>query len=102
MRQRTMTGTRMSRASLYGGIRRVRSGSNGEQMGNLQSGGGTSAVAASAHAGCRRFRLTDPFLTRKTRTGLAAHIGSPDTTGGIPEARWMRAMTFERLVHDEQ
>jgi hypothetical protein len=71
-------------------------------MGNLQSGGGTSAVAASAHAGCRRFRLTDPFLTRKTRTGLAAHIGSPDTTAGIPEARWMRAMTFERLVHDGQ
>lgn len=71
-------------------------------MGNLQSGGGTSAVAASAHAGCRRFRLTDPFLTRKTRKALAAHVGSPDTTAGIPEARWMRAMTFERLVHDDQ
>lgn len=71
-------------------------------MGNLQSGGGTSAVAASAHAGCRRFRLTDPFLTRKTRRALAAHIGSPDTTAGIPEARWMRAVTFERLVHDER
>lgn len=71
-------------------------------MGNLQSGGGTSAVAASAHAGCRRFRLTDPFLTRKTRKALAAHIGAPDTTAGIPEGRWMRAMTFERMVHDQQ
>ncbi len=71
-------------------------------MGNLQAGGGTSAVAASSHAGCRRFRLTDPFLTRKTRKALADHVGSPDTAAGIPEARWMRAMTFERLVHDEQ
>jgi hypothetical protein len=40
-------------------------------MGGLQSGGGTSAVAASAHAGCERFRLTDPFITRKTRKALA-------------------------------
>lgn len=71
-------------------------------MGNLQSGGGTSAVAASAHAGCRRFRLTDSFLTRKTRKALAAHVGAPDTTAGIPEGRWMRAMTFERRVHDDQ
>ena len=71
-------------------------------MGNLQSGGGTSAVAASAHAGCRRFRPTDSFLTRKTRKALAAHVESPDTTAGIPEARWMRAMTFERRVHDDQ
>src|SRR4051812_42916347 len=71
-------------------------------MGSLQSGGGTSAVAASAHAGCRRFRLTDPFLTRKTRKTLAAFLGAPDTTAGIPEARWVRAMTFERLVHDER
>jgi len=71
-------------------------------MGGLQSGGGTSAVAASAHAGCQRFRLTDPFLTRKTRKALAAHIGHPDISAGIPEARWMRAMTFESLVHSER
>ncbi|MGW3890452.1 hypothetical protein ACWD69_17320 [Micromonospora chokoriensis] len=71
-------------------------------MGGLQSGGGTSAVAASAHAGCERFRLTDPFITRKTRKALAAQIGHPDTSAGIPEARWMRAMTFENLVHSER
>src|SRR3954453_17223124 len=83
--------------------RRSGGGTKGRgQIGNLQSGGGTSAVAASAHAGCRRFRLTDPFLTRKTRKALAAHLGVPDTSAGIPEGRWMRAMTFERLVHDDQ
>ncbi|MFL6052837.1 MAG: hypothetical protein ACJ72W_07975 [Actinoallomurus sp.] len=71
-------------------------------MGGLQSGGGTSAVAASAHAGCERFRLTDPFITRRTRKALAAHIGHPDTGAGIPEARWTRAMTFESLVHSER
>lgn len=71
-------------------------------MGGLQSGGGTSAVAASAHAGCERFRLTDPFITRKTRKALATHLGHPDTSAGIPEARWMRAMTFERLVRSER
>lgn len=71
-------------------------------MGGLQSGGGTSAVAASAHAGCERFRLTDPFITRKTRKVLAADIGHPDSSAGIPEARWMRAMTFESLVHSER
>jgi hypothetical protein len=71
-------------------------------MGGLQSGGGTSAVAASAHAGCERFRLTDPFITHKTRKALAAHVGRPDTGAGIPQARWMRAMTFESLVHSER
>lgn len=71
-------------------------------MGGLQSGGGTSAVAASAHAGCERFRLTDPFITRKTRKALAAQLGHPDTSAGIPEARWMRAVTFESLVHSER
>src|SRR4051794_10492220 len=71
-------------------------------MGGLQSGGGTSAVAASAHAGCERFRLTDPFITHKTRKALAAHVGHPDTSAGIPEARWMRAMTFESLVHADR
>ncbi|MGI5232562.1 hypothetical protein [Actinoallomurus sp. CA-142502] len=71
-------------------------------MGGLQSGGGTSAVAASAHAGCERFRLTDPFITSKTRKALAAQVGRPDTSAGIPEARWMRAMTFEGLVRSER
>jgi hypothetical protein len=35
------------------------------------------------------------------RRALADKLGHPDTSAGIPEARWMRAMTFERLVeHD--
>ena len=79
----------------------MRTDGRADRWGACSRGGGTSAVAASAHAGCQRFRLTDPFLTRKTRKALAAHVGSPDTTAGIPEARWMRAMTFERLVHDD-
>ena len=68
-------------------------------MGSLSTGGGSSAVAASAHAGCERFRLTDPLITRVSRRALAAQLGAPDVGAGIPEARWMRAMTFESLVH---
>ncbi|KUL31442.1 hypothetical protein [Actinoplanes awajinensis] len=71
-------------------------------MGGLQTGGGTSAVAASAHAGCERFRLTDPFITRESRRALAARLGEPDTGAGIPQARWIRAMTFEKLVRDDR
>jgi hypothetical protein len=70
-------------------------------MGSLSSGGGSSAVAASAHAGCERYRHTDPMLTGHSRRELAKRFGHPDTTAGIPEGRWMRAMAFERLVrHD--
>ncbi|GAB4007120.1 hypothetical protein GCM10028772_18520 [Nocardioides ultimimeridianus] len=64
-------------------------------------GGGSSAVAASAHANCARFRGTDPLITRRTRRALAKDLGFPDSGGKIPEARWMRAMTFERLVKDK-
>ncbi|MGY1703543.1 hypothetical protein ACI79C_03140 [Geodermatophilus sp. SYSU D00697] len=64
----------------------------------LSTGGGTSAVAASAHAACERFRRTDPLVTRMNRRALAAKVGAPDLGAGIPEARWMRAMTFEALV----
>ncbi len=64
----------------------------------LSTGGGSSAVAASAHAACERFRRTDPLVTRVNRRALAAKIGAPDLGAGIPEARWMRAMTFEALV----
>lgn len=71
-------------------------------MGGLSTGGGSSAVAASAHAACERFRRTDPLITRKSRRALADHLGSPDTEAGIPEARWMRAMTFESLVQSER
>ena len=63
-------------------------------------GGGSSAVAASAHAACARFRGTDPLITGVTRRTLAKVVNFPDDSGRIPEARWMRAMTFERLVRD--
>ena len=65
-------------------------------------GGGSSAVAASAHAACARFRGTDPLVTGVSRRKLATEVGFKDDFGGIPEARWMRAMTFERLVRDEK
>lgn len=71
-------------------------------MGSLSTGGGSSAVAASAHAGCERYRHTDPLLTGRSRRTLAKEIGHPDTTAGIPEARWMRAMAFERLIRHER
>lgn len=65
-------------------------------------GGGSSAVAASTHAACQRFRGTDPLITGMTRRGLAKAVGFADDFGGIPDARWMRAMTFERLVRDSR
>jgi hypothetical protein len=65
------------------------------------AGGGSSAVAASSHAACARFRGTDPLITGFTRRNLATEAGFPDTSGSIPQARWMRAMTFERLVRNE-
>lgn len=65
-------------------------------------GGASSAVAASSHAACPRFRGTDPLVTGVTRRRLAREVGYPDTSGRIPEARWMRAMTFERLVRDRR
>lgn len=70
-------------------------------MSALITGGGSGAVASSAHAGCERFRLTDPLLTGRTRRALADTLGSPDLGAGIPSARWVRAMAFERLVHDK-
>lgn len=71
-------------------------------MATTQTGGGTSAVAASAHARCDRFKGTDPLIVGTSRRQLAVHLGHPDTTAGIPEARWMRAMAFERLVRDDE
>jgi hypothetical protein len=65
-------------------------------------GGGTSAVASSTHAACERFRGTDPLVTGVTRTGLAKEVGFADEFGGIPDARWMRAQTFEKLVRNEK
>src|SRR4051794_23836950 len=65
-------------------------------------GGGSGAVAASSHAACARFRGTDPLITARTRRNLARDLGAHDQFGGIPEARWMRAMTFERLVRDKR
>ncbi|WP_211253497.1 hypothetical protein [Knoellia subterranea] len=42
------------------------------------------------------------MLTGKSRRALAADLDKPDTSAGIPEARFMRAMVFERLVRDEK
>ncbi|WP_238419504.1 hypothetical protein [Gordonia sp. 'Campus'] len=36
-----------------------------------------------------------------TRRNLATAVGFDDASGAIPQARWMRAMTFERLVRNE-
>ena len=70
-------------------------------MASLSTGGGSTIAAASAHAGCERYRHTDPMVTRISRRDLARVLDHPDTTAGIPEARWVRAMTFETLVrHD--
>ena len=63
-------------------------------------GGGSSAVAASSHAACARFRGTDPLITGRSRRKLAADVGFADDSGKIPEARWLRAFTFEKLVRD--
>src|SRR5438270_1857246 len=71
-------------------------------MPTVSLGGGSSAVAASSHAACARFRATDPMITGRSRRQLAGDLGFPDTSGSIPEARWMRAMTFERLVQDKR
>ena len=70
-------------------------------MGALIAGGGSGAVASSAHAGCTRFRMTDPLLTGRTRRALAADPRRPRRRRRHPVARWVRAMAFERLVHDE-
>lgn len=67
-------------------------------MGALIAGGGSGAVASSAHSGCARFRHTDPLLTGFSRRLLAQKVGFPDTGGKIPDARWVRAMAFERMV----
>ncbi|MHA6781137.1 hypothetical protein ACVGOW_09090 [Pseudonocardia saturnea] len=67
-------------------------------MSGASPGGASSAVAASAHAACARFRGTDPLVVGRTRRKLATDVGFADDSGRIPEARWMRAMTFERLV----
>lgn len=61
-----------------------------------------AAAAALSHSACARFCGTDPLITGRTRRGLARDVGSSNEFGGTPEARWMRAMTFERLVRDER
>lgn len=62
------------------------------------TGGASSAPSVSAHGGCERFRGTDSLVTGTPRRTLAAQLGYPDEGGTIPAARWVRAMTFERIV----
>lgn len=70
-------------------------------MGIIAMGGASGAVAASAHAACERFRGTDPLITKQPRRDIAKALPIQGDLGGIPQARWTRALTFERLVHDE-
>lgn len=70
-------------------------------MGIIAMGGASGAVAASAHAACERFRGTDPLITKTPRRELAKALPVQGDLGGIPLARWIRAMTFESLVRDE-
>lgn len=72
-----------------------------KSVATLSTGGGSSAPAASAHSGCPRFVGTDPLVTGISRRDVARDLGSPDIGGAIPEARWVRAMTFERLVQQQ-
>jgi len=72
-------------------------------MASKVTGGANSAVAASSHAACARFRGTDPLITGVTRRKLAEHVGhskGPQST--IPLLRWMRAVAFERLIRDKR
>lgn len=67
------------------------------------TGGASSAVAASSHAACARFRGTDPLITGISRRNLSRQVGyskGPQST--IPLLRWMRAMAFERLIRDKR
>lgn len=67
------------------------------------TGGASSAVAASSHAACARFRGTDPLITGVTRRKLAEQVGhskGPQST--IPLLRWVRAVAFERLIRDKR
>jgi hypothetical protein len=72
-------------------------------MAGKVTGGASSAVAASAHASCARFRGTDPLITGVSRRKLAQDAGhSKGPESAIPLLRWMRAMTFERLIQDKR
>lgn len=70
-------------------------------MALIAMGGGSGAVAASAHASCDRFRGTDPLITKQPRRDLARALPVVGDLGGIPLARWIRAMTFESLIRNE-
>lgn len=64
------------------------------------AGGGSGAAAWAAHTACERYRGTDNLLIGRSRRKLADELGYPDISAGIPDARWTRAMIFERLCHD--
>ena len=66
------------------------------------TGGATSAVAASSHASCSRFRGSDPLITGVTRRNLSKAAGAKEAPSKIPTLRWTRALMFERLVRDDR
>jgi hypothetical protein len=72
----------------------------GKMTEKVAIGGASGAVVTSAHAGCERFRGTDPIITGQSRRNLAKTLGAKDTVGSISKARWTRANTFESLVHN--
>lgn len=65
------------------------------------TGGGSSAPSASAHSGCERFRGSDPLVTGTSRRDLASKLGFSDDQGTIPDARWVRALTFEKVLQQQ-
>ena len=71
-------------------------------MGTKITGGATSAVAASSHASCSRFRGSDPLITGVTRRNLSKATGIKEPPSKIPTLRWTRALMFERLVRDSR
>ena len=52
-------------------------------------GGGSSAVAASSHAACARFRGTDPLITGVTRRGLAKAVGFTEEATAEELLAWL-------------
>lgn len=41
------------------------------------------------------------MVTKQPRSAIAKAVGIPDIAAGIPQARWIRARTFENLIRNE-
>ena len=74
-------------------------------VGTQPLGGGSSAVAASSHAACARFRGTDPLITGLTRRRLAKAVGHPgrrrrDPRSAVDARDDLRATRPRRAVRE--